>query len=101
MQSQLTIQISRNAGGEKTTRRYSERAAEIDHARQSAAMEDVEAVLSVAQQVAISTLHTSTSDIGQWQHNVTYRVLFLNVKLEVDGARTSGGYAELQFERPQ
>ena len=41
----LTVQISRNARSEKTSRRDGERAAEIDHASKRASMEDVEAVL--------------------------------------------------------
>jgi len=42
----LTVQVGRDASGEKTARCYSERAAEIDHAGNGAAVEDVEAVLS-------------------------------------------------------
>jgi hypothetical protein len=41
----LTVQIGRNARGEKTARCHGERAAEIDHAGKGAAVEDVEAVL--------------------------------------------------------
>jgi len=42
----LTAQISRNAGSEQPARRHGQRAAEVDHAREGAAVEDVEAVLS-------------------------------------------------------
>jgi hypothetical protein len=44
-QGSLTAQISRNARSEQSTRCYGQRAAEIDHAGESAAVEDVEAVL--------------------------------------------------------
>jgi hypothetical protein len=40
-----TAQISRNARSEQSTRRDGQRAAEIDHAGESAAVEDVETVL--------------------------------------------------------
>ena len=42
----LTAQISRDARGEEPARRHGQRAAEVDHAREGAAVEDVEAVLS-------------------------------------------------------
>lgn len=43
----LTAQISRDARGEEPARRHGQRAAEVDHAREGAAVEDVEAVLCI------------------------------------------------------
>jgi hypothetical protein len=41
----LTVQISGNTRGEETARRYSERAAKVNHAGEGAAVKDVETVL--------------------------------------------------------
>ena len=41
----LTAQIRRNARSEQPARRHGQRAAEVDHAGEGAAVEDVEAVL--------------------------------------------------------
>lgn len=41
----LTAQISRNTRSEQPARRHGQRAAEVDHAGEGAAVEDVEAVL--------------------------------------------------------
>lgn len=52
-----TAQISRNPRSEKPARRHGQRAAEVDHAGEGAAVEDVEAVLFMSQ----STISESAS----------------------------------------
>jgi hypothetical protein len=42
-----TAQISRNTRSEQPARRHGQRAAEVDHAGEGAAVEDVEAILLI------------------------------------------------------
>lgn len=88
----LTAQISRHARGEEPARRHGQRAAEVDHAREGAAVEDVEAVLCISLGSAI-VIFANWKREACWER--TYGVLFLDVELEVDGAGAGGCYAEL------
>lgn len=62
----LTAQISRNTRSEQPARRHGQRAAEVDHAGEGAAVEDVEAVLTnVKSIVSNSFLFREVEMIGR------------------------------------
>ena len=94
----LTVQIGGNTSGEESARCYSERAAKVDHAGESAAMEDVEAVLSwdreISQMTPMATFESRPLELIVVIQ--TYRMHLLNIKLKIDSTRPGGGHAKLQ-----
>ena len=99
-QISLTAQISRHARSKKPARRHGQRAAEVDHARESAAVEDIEAILFIYLGSVPVFLYRRdrecVREVCWWR---TYGVLFLDIELEVDGAGAGGCDAELRGGR--
>ena len=100
----LTAQVSGHARGEEAAGCYGERATEVDHAGEGAAMEDVEAVLSGRSKRLVTVVHVEALDVESSRtitachlYTVvdTYRVHLLDIKLEVDSTRSGGCHTQL------